>query len=249
MHCVHAANHAADFISKVRHDSTAKDSRQLAKLCKRDWVDAAIEFLKMTGVWRETESHDPSVMPGKAARKRPRLDVPEEVSRDPDDIAFDAAGPASGTEGEDEERQENGAAHQTNGADGAILDRPHHSNGAAHLLNGAEAHQYQMIRSALIEFRGSRGGIPRAADRVGLSKHALLRRLAKWPELRDFNNLPSEPISGTVVSEPSPTPPNGHFPVSAEGSQVAEGQTAVPASAVADSTPSFPAAIPNFRMV
>ena len=32
--------------------------------------DAAVEFLKMAGLWKDHESHAPSVMPGKAARKR-----------------------------------------------------------------------------------------------------------------------------------------------------------------------------------
>lgn len=45
-----------------------------------------------------------------------------------------------------------------------------------------EAEEYRMIRSAL---QVSGGGIRRAASIVGLSPQSLLRRLQKWPELRE----------------------------------------------------------------
>jgi len=48
-------------------------------------------------------------------------------------------------------------------------------------LTPLEAQEYRMIRSALHECKG---GIRRAAAKVGLSPQALLRRLEKWPELR-----------------------------------------------------------------
>jgi len=48
-------------------------------------------------------------------------------------------------------------------------------------LSPLEAQEYRMIRTAL---REARGGIRRAAAKVGLSPQALLRRLEKWPELR-----------------------------------------------------------------
>lgn len=48
-------------------------------------------------------------------------------------------------------------------------------------LSPLEAQEYRFIRSALIE---AKGGIRRAAAKLGLSPQALLRRLEKWPELR-----------------------------------------------------------------
>jgi DNA-binding NtrC family response regulator len=48
-------------------------------------------------------------------------------------------------------------------------------------LSPLDAQEYRMIRVAL---REARGGIRRAAAKVGLSPQALLRRLEKWPELR-----------------------------------------------------------------
>lgn len=48
-------------------------------------------------------------------------------------------------------------------------------------LTPLEAQEYRLIRQALVE---SRGGIRRAAGKLGLSPQALLRRLEKWPELR-----------------------------------------------------------------
>ena len=48
-------------------------------------------------------------------------------------------------------------------------------------LNMVEAQEYQLIRQTLDECRG---GIRRAAAKLGISPQALLRRLEKWPELR-----------------------------------------------------------------
>lgn len=48
-------------------------------------------------------------------------------------------------------------------------------------LSPLEAQEYRMIRLGMIE---ARGGIRRAASKLGLSPQALLRRLEKWPELR-----------------------------------------------------------------
>ncbi|HAB15848.1 MAG TPA: sigma-54-dependent Fis family transcriptional regulator, partial [Verrucomicrobiales bacterium] len=48
-------------------------------------------------------------------------------------------------------------------------------------LSPLEAPEYQLIAQAL---REERGGIRRAAARLGLTHQALLRRLQKWPELR-----------------------------------------------------------------
>lgn len=48
-------------------------------------------------------------------------------------------------------------------------------------LSPLEAQEYQMIARAL---RDENGGIRRAASRLGLTHQALLRRLQKWPELR-----------------------------------------------------------------
>ena len=48
-------------------------------------------------------------------------------------------------------------------------------------LSPLEAQEYEMIRKALQE---EGGGIRRAAGRLGLTHQALLRRLQKWPELR-----------------------------------------------------------------
>jgi DNA-binding NtrC family response regulator len=45
-----------------------------------------------------------------------------------------------------------------------------------------EAQEYRLIRRTL---REAHGGIRRAAARLGLSPQALLRRLEKWPELRE----------------------------------------------------------------
>ena len=48
-------------------------------------------------------------------------------------------------------------------------------------LTPLETQEYRLIRSTLAECRG---GIRRAAAKLGLSPQALLRRLDKWPELR-----------------------------------------------------------------
>lgn len=45
-----------------------------------------------------------------------------------------------------------------------------------------EAQEYRLIREAL---REANGGIRRAATKLGMSPQALLRRLEKWPELRE----------------------------------------------------------------
>lgn len=48
-------------------------------------------------------------------------------------------------------------------------------------LSPLEAQEYRLIRVTL---RENNGGIRRAANKLGLSPQALLRRLEKWPELR-----------------------------------------------------------------
>jgi len=48
-------------------------------------------------------------------------------------------------------------------------------------LTPIEAQEYRLIREALLD---AKGGIRRAASRLGMSPQALLRRLEKWPELR-----------------------------------------------------------------
>ena len=49
-------------------------------------------------------------------------------------------------------------------------------------LTPLETQEYRMIEAAL---RDANGGIRRAAAKIGLSPQSLLRRLEKWPELRD----------------------------------------------------------------
>ena len=49
-------------------------------------------------------------------------------------------------------------------------------------LNPIEEHEYNLIRKTLAEERGM---IRRAAAKLGISHQALLRRLNKWPELRN----------------------------------------------------------------
>lgn len=56
---------------------------------------------------------------------------------------------------------------------------------ARELLSPLEAQEYRLLRKALAECQG---GIRKAASMVGLSPQALLRRLEKWPELRDSHN-------------------------------------------------------------
>jgi DNA-binding NtrC family response regulator len=52
---------------------------------------------------------------------------------------------------------------------------------ADRMLSPLELQEYQLIARVL---REERGGIRRAALRLGLTHQALLRRLQKWPELR-----------------------------------------------------------------
>ena len=54
---------------------------------------------------------------------------------------------------------------------------------AGRALTPIDAAEYQMIAEAL---RAEGGGIRRAATRLGLTHQALLRRLQKWPELRQI---------------------------------------------------------------
>lgn len=56
-------------------------------------------------------------------------------------------------------------------------------------LSPLELQEYRMIRDALIECRG---GIRKSAAKVGLSPQALLRRLEKWPELREVSSTPTK---------------------------------------------------------
>ncbi len=55
------------------------------------------------------------------------------------------------------------------------------------VLPPLELQEYQLIRTALHE---AGGGIRRAAGRLGLTPQALLRRLQKWPELRQVSPPP-----------------------------------------------------------
>ena len=48
-------------------------------------------------------------------------------------------------------------------------------------LTPIEAQEYRLINEAMLE---SKGGIRRAAAKLGMSPQALLRRLERWPELR-----------------------------------------------------------------
>ncbi|MBL9127758.1 MAG: sigma 54-interacting transcriptional regulator, partial [Verrucomicrobiales bacterium] len=54
-------------------------------------------------------------------------------------------------------------------------------------LSPIEAQEYRLIAEAL---RAENGGIRRAASRLGLTHQALLRRLQKWPELRQPGSQP-----------------------------------------------------------
>ena len=51
-------------------------------------------------------------------------------------------------------------------------------------LNALETQEYCLIQEAL---RSEDGGIRRAAARLGITHQALMRRLEKWPELRQTN--------------------------------------------------------------
>ncbi|MDB6059361.1 MAG: modulated sigma54 specific transcriptional regulator, Fis family, partial [Verrucomicrobiales bacterium] len=53
---------------------------------------------------------------------------------------------------------------------------------AARTLTPVEAQEYRLIRETLREVNG---GIRRASAKLGMSPQALLRRLEKWPELRE----------------------------------------------------------------
>lgn len=55
-------------------------------------------------------------------------------------------------------------------------------------LSAIELQEYQLIQKTL---REERGAIRRAAARLGLTHQALLRRLQKWPELRQLDAPPS----------------------------------------------------------
>ena len=48
-------------------------------------------------------------------------------------------------------------------------------------LNAIDLQEYRLIQQAL---RAEGGGIRRAATSLGITHQALLRRLEKWPELR-----------------------------------------------------------------
>jgi DNA-binding NtrC family response regulator len=52
-------------------------------------------------------------------------------------------------------------------------------------LNALETQEYCLIQEAL---RSEDGGIRRAAARLGITHQALMRRLEKWPELRNANS-------------------------------------------------------------
>jgi DNA-binding NtrC family response regulator len=50
-------------------------------------------------------------------------------------------------------------------------------------LNAIDLQEYRLIQQAL---QAEDGGIRRAATRLGITHQALLRRLEKWPELRQM---------------------------------------------------------------
>ncbi|KMW56061.1 hypothetical protein AIOL_001013 [Candidatus Rhodobacter oscarellae] len=50
-------------------------------------------------------------------------------------------------------------------------------------LSTLEAQEFNLIRETLIQ---TNGGIRRAAASLGLTPQSLLRRLQKWPELREI---------------------------------------------------------------
>src|SRR5581483_6605070 len=54
-------------------------------------------------------------------------------------------------------------------------------------LNALDQQEYRLIQEALV---AERGGIRRAASRLGITHQALLRRLEKWPELRQAAQRP-----------------------------------------------------------
>jgi DNA-binding NtrC family response regulator len=55
-------------------------------------------------------------------------------------------------------------------------------------LNAIEQQEYRLIQQAL---QAEGGGIRRAATRLGITHQALLRRLEKWPELRQVTPQPA----------------------------------------------------------
>lgn len=64
---------------------------------------------------------------------------------------------------------------------------PEPSTAARRVLNPLEQQEYDLIARTLAS---ENGGIRRAAAKLGLTHQALLRRLQKWPELRQANNTP-----------------------------------------------------------
>lgn len=63
----------------------------------------------------------------------------------------------------------------------SMASHPDTATPAHRQLPPIEAQEYRLIGEALIE---AKGGIRRAASKLGMSPQALLRRLEKWPELR-----------------------------------------------------------------
>ena len=57
----------------------------------------------------------------------------------------------------------------------------------ARALSALEQQEYELIAKTLA---GENGGIRRAAAKLGLTHQALLRRLQKWPELRQAATSP-----------------------------------------------------------
>ncbi|MGE4178439.1 MAG: sigma-54-dependent transcriptional regulator [Limisphaerales bacterium] len=63
-------------------------------------------------------------------------------------------------------------------------------DGGCRPLGPLERREYEAIREALL---AAQGGIRRAAARLGITHQALLRRLEKWPELRQAATKPGPP--------------------------------------------------------
>ena len=59
---------------------------------------------------------------------------------------------------------------------------------SGHQLNAIDLQEYRLIQQAL---QAEGGGIRRAATRLGITHQALLRRLEKWPELRQVTPPPN----------------------------------------------------------
>jgi DNA-binding NtrC family response regulator len=70
----------------------------------------------------------------------------------------------------------------------APAEHPSFTMPAERHLNSIDAQEYRLIREALT---AEGGGIRRAAGRLGITHQALLRRLEKWPELRNVTQQPS----------------------------------------------------------